>query len=364
MEVARGVSATPPVWGKEPTIMTMRTLRWLTIALGALAASGCGVIPAYTRANEAITPGCPQTRASMRAIEDDMFVGIAMSGGGSRAAKFSAAVLLELEDLGFLRTASALSSVSGSSLTAAYYGLFGHDGQKWNRDALKASLLTDFQTQWLIRWFAPQHVVRYWLTDFDRSDIMKGVFDDFLFEGKDFAALGPAAPRGGPSTPRILINATTRTHGERFVFADEYFNRLGSCLASYPVSHAVMASGAFPGFFQNVTLENYRHPQEPGEQRRYFEHLYDGGAADNLGVETLGEAVQTSLRESGGRTPRKCFFFIVDAYTTSENPALEKERDTRKAIDYLVDTNALAAVDTLLSDRRLDVLWEIGRAHV
>jgi predicted acylesterase/phospholipase RssA len=189
---------------------------------------------------------------------------------------------------------------------------------------------------------------------------MKGVFDNHLFEEKDFTALGPPGPRGGLPNPRILINATTRTHGERFVFADEYFGRLGSCLASYPVSHAVMASGAFPGFFQNVTLENYRHPQAPGDKRRYFEHLYDGGAADNLGVDTLWQAVQTSLRESEGRTPKKCFFFIVDAHTTSEHPALERARDTRKAIDHLVDTNALAAVDTLLSDRRLDVLWDIG----
>src|SRR5574341_541676 len=117
--------------------MTKRIFRWLTIALGALAVSGCGAIPAYTRANRAITPGCPETRASMKAVEDDVFVGIAMSGGGSRAANFSTAVLLELEDLGLLQSASALSSVSGSSITAAYYGLFGQDRQKWNRDALK-----------------------------------------------------------------------------------------------------------------------------------------------------------------------------------------------------------------------------------
>jgi len=338
----------------------MQTPRWLTLALVALGASACGFIPAYTRANEAIKPGCPETRASMKPIDDDIFVGIAMSGGGSRAANFSAAVLLELKELGFLQTASALSSVSGSSITAGHYGLFGHDTQKWKKEPLQSILLTDFQTNWFLRWFAPHHVIRYWLTDFDRSDIMKRVFDDYLFEEKTFGALGPPVPGGGPSYPRILINATTRTYGDRFVFTDGQFLKLGSCLADYPMSHAVMASGAFPGFFQNVTLENYRHPQASGERHRYFEHLYDGGVADNLGVETLWGAVQASFKESGGKKPKKCFFFIVDAHTTSERPELEKERDTRKAIDYLVDTNALASVDTLLSKRRLDVLWDIG----
>lgn len=341
----------------------MHALRLFAFMRVALGMTGCGFIPAYTRANEPIRPGCPETRASMKTIDDDIFVGIAMSGGGSRAANFSAAVLFELEGLGFLQAASALSSVSGSSLTAGYYGLFGHDtGDKgrWTREATKSLLLSDFQTDWLFRWFGPHHAIRYWLTDFDRSDVMKQVFDDHLFEEKTFGALGPPGPRGGPSHHRILINATKRTRGDTFVFTDKAFLDLGSCLAAYPVSHAVMASGAFPGFFQNVTLENYQHSQAPGEKRRYFEHLYDGGAADNLGVETLWTAVQRNLVETRRRKPTKCFFFIVDAYTNSERPELEGERDTRMAMDYLVDTNALAAVDTLLSKRRVDVLWDIG----
>lgn len=145
---------------------------------------------------------------------------------------------------------------------------------------------------------------------------------------------------------------------DSFVFTDQGFQALGSCLADYPVSHAVMASAAFPGAFQNVTLEDYHREQEGKD--RYFDHLYDGGPTDNLGVETLRRTVQTLLKTSSAATPKQCFFFIVDAYTTPERPNLATERDTRTATDYIVDSNAIAASDALLAKRRSDVLKKVG----
>jgi len=330
-----------------------RVICCLIIVGAIIGASGCGVIPAYTRANQELKAGtpCPPTRASMVGIDDEVFVGIALSGGGSRAANFSAAVLLELQDLGFLQTASAISSVSGGSVTAAYYGLFGNQDSQWNPKRVREALVSDFQTNWVLRWFAPHHVVRYWLTDFDRSDIMKRVFDDYLFKGRPFKAMGAGRPR-------IFINATSRVTVDGYVFTDQGFQELGSCLADYPVSHAVMASAAFPGAFQNVTLEDYR--RERKGKGRYFDHLYDGGPTDNLGVETLRRTVQRLLKTSSAAKPKRCFFFIVDAYTTPGRPDLATERDTRTVIDYIVDTNAIAATDALLANRRSDVLGEIG----
>jgi hypothetical protein len=141
------------------------------------------------------------------------------------------------------------------------------------------------------------------------------------------------------------------------VFTDQAFEDLGSCLAEYPLSHAVMASGAFPAILEDVTLENYRAPQGgTGEKRRHFQHLYDGGAVDNLGLDTLWETVRTLLSESDGTRPNKCFFFIVDAYTTPQRPDLEERRDTRVLLDYIVNTNVIAAFDALLGKRRSDTL--------
>src|SRR5438067_2452798 len=56
-------------------------------------------------------------------IDDGYFVGVAISGGGSRSANFSAACLFELQRLGILQHVDYVSSVSGGSITAAYYCL-------------------------------------------------------------------------------------------------------------------------------------------------------------------------------------------------------------------------------------------------
>lgn len=323
--------------------------RALAAGLLAVGLSGCAILPFGTRANEGPTAVRPATRATtlivLPELPNQVFVGIAMSGGGSRAANFSAAVLLELEELGFLQTASALSSVSGSSLTSAYYGLFGHHPTRWNREHVRKLLLADFQARWILRWFLPHNIVRYWFTDFDRSDIMKAVFDDTLFERKTFGDM----PKRGP---KILINATSLSEGRRFVFTDEAFARLNSRLDTYPVSHAVMASGAFPGAFHNVTLQDYSEPD------RYV-HLFDGGPADNLGIETLLRIIRQLYDAKNGARPSGCFLFIVDAYPFQRGKGRD-ERDTRKFLDFILDDNVLDSSDVLLSLRREGILRAAG----
>ncbi|MEE8514761.1 MAG: patatin-like phospholipase family protein, partial [Gammaproteobacteria bacterium] len=65
---------------------------------------------------------------------DSLLVGLAFSGGGTRAAAFSYGVLetmaevtvrWEGRELRLLDEIDTISSVSGGSFTAAYYGLFG-----------------------------------------------------------------------------------------------------------------------------------------------------------------------------------------------------------------------------------------------
>jgi predicted acylesterase/phospholipase RssA len=69
-----------------------------------------------------------------------------------------------------------------------------------------------------------------------------------------------------------------------------------------------MASGAFPGAFANVTLRNYT-------QAELYEHLFDGGPSDNLGVETLfQEFTELYKNSSENNRPKECFIVVVDAY--------------------------------------------------
>src|SRR5262245_10878248 len=86
-----------------------------TIFLLSLDSAGCAILPFYTAANKGPTTEWKPTRATERLSVVDLshhvFVGVALSGGGSRAANFSAAVLCELQALGFVPHVAALSAV-------------------------------------------------------------------------------------------------------------------------------------------------------------------------------------------------------------------------------------------------------------
>ena len=315
--------------------------------------SGCAIVAYGTHANEgpvltSPTPTRATTKISSSDLKNGTFIGIAMSGGGSRAANFSAAALLQLENLGILQQATALSSVSGSSLTAAYYGLFSEDKiHHWNPKQVRERLVKNFELDWFWRWFLPWNIGRYWFTGFDRSDIMADVFDHNLFEDKTFGQM----PR---TTPKILINATSLTdNGASYLFTDEAFNKIGSGLDKYAVSRAVMASGAFPGAFHNVTLRDYTQPKQ-------YVHLFDGGPSDNLGINSLRKVARELYLGDESARPKKCLVLIVDAYTQGWNLSRE-DPDTRKAItDFVIDTNALEASSVLLALRRDRLLEEMG----
>lgn len=78
----------------------------------AISVAGCGILPFYARANKGPAADWTPTRATAELTLNDLshrvFVGVAMSGGGSRAANFSAAVLLELQKIGLLQHVSAI----------------------------------------------------------------------------------------------------------------------------------------------------------------------------------------------------------------------------------------------------------------
>ena len=171
-------------------------------------------------------------------------------------------------------------------------------------------------------------------------------YDRNIFEGGTFADI--QAKDG----PRIEINATDLSIGERFVFNQEQFNMLCSDLGSFNVARAVAASSAVPVAFKPIRLKNhagcdYSDPPHIKAARRYakdnprfavvlenfdsyrdkesrrFVHLVDGGITDNLGVRTLynrletaGVTVGTSLEFVS--KPRYIVAVIVNADTNPE----------------------------------------------
>ncbi len=320
---------------------------------------GCAILPGHWRPGwnedwrEKGAP--PDTAASWKLGEeetkDGRFVGLALSGGGSRAANFSAAVMVELQGHGILEQVDVISGVSGGALTAAYYGLGPAHAGPFTEEALRDALGYDFQATWLWRWLLPHNIFRYWFTDFTRSDIMVQVFNDRLFHNKTLADLRPH--------PKVLFNATLRNDHTRFTFTDERFRTLSSNLARYQIANAVNASSAFPAIFDDVTLEQYADPP------KYF-HLYDGGPKDNLGVQAILEFLLRAIAGTNLDTlfPKGCMILVIDASPASDNSRLGDLPSDRTVLDYFVNTNAIDASDVMLGELRMRLLRDTGIKYV
>lgn len=333
--------------------MRLSRLLSVTLCLGMVIA-GCQILPGHWRpgSNNPWTTDKPvlDTAGSWKLTEaeaqDGRFIALAISGGGSRAANFGAAVMLELQQRGLLEQVDVISGVSGGTLPAVYYGL-GAKAGPFTTPALREALGYDFQSSWIRRWFLPQNIFRYWLSDFTRSDIMVQVFNNKLYHNATFADLR--------LHPKILLNATVHNDHTRFTFTDDRFALLHSVLAQYRVANAVNASSAFPGAFQDVTLQWYM------EQRQYV-HLYDGGPIDNLGIQALAEYMNRNIL---GTTldrlfPKGCLIIAIDATPASEHPDLNTRASSRSFADYFIDTNALDATDAMLMEARRTLLTRMG----
>ena len=242
---------------------------------------------------------------------DGCFVGLALSGGGSRSANFSAACMFQLQRLGVLEHVDYISSVSGGSLTAAYYCLFADGPGGWNPGRVQRKLTHSFASDLICRTISPWNWPALWFSDLDRSDLLAGVFTETLFNEKgrtlNFGDLRP-------DRPRLLINATDLQSGRRFVFCNETFDELNSDLSKYPISQAVAASAAVPVVMHHVTLRDF------STTFKQYRHLIDGGVVDNLGVQSLVETytAQVKAAADAGRPdpyPLGAVLIVLDART-------------------------------------------------
>jgi predicted acylesterase/phospholipase RssA len=294
------------------------------------------------------------TTISADELPDGNFVGIALSGGGSRAANFSAAVLYYLKNAGIFdpKDSAIISSVSGGSLPAAYFAIYGDAGLA----DIKEKMAQDFQNIWIGRWFYPGNAIRYWFSTVTRTDLMAGVLDDSLFDGKWIRY-----DELKPGIPKIVINATSAQQ-LNFSFTNEQFDTLNSNLGNFPLAYAVATSAAFPAVFQSVSLQDYsgQHVDQLGQPSNppSYVHLFDGGPSDNLGVDEIQKSV-LAVGKTKRLTEDNCLIIIVDSYpdVPEDDPDV---RDTRGLFGRVAaDQNFMWAMDTLLAQRRADSLREL-----
>jgi NTE family protein len=272
------------------------------------------IAPAY-RFNEA--EALPNTNS--------LFVCLVFSGGGTRAAALSYGVLEKLRDTrivwkgvekSLLDEVDCISSISGGSFTAAYYGLFR---ERIFTEFRQRFLDVDVEAALLRRVANPGNWFRLASPYFSRIDLAAEYYHEKIFGEKRFQALADDGRR-----PFVILNATNMANGERFEFTQEQFDILVSDLGTYPVARAVAASSAFPFLLSPASIKNYPHPvtfelpkdyQEglldyDTNRRRYYWarnraiyvddeelpylHLMDGGLADNIGLRPIESAYRRS----------------------------------------------------------------------
>ena len=203
---------------------------------------------------------------SIKINGEEKRIGLALSGGGFRAAGFHLGVIRKLQDLKLLDKIDLLSCVSGGSIAGAYLAL------NWGAP----TVFDDLERYLRTKSIAVGSVIGGLLDPFEsRLDKLADTYDRDLFfkkKLKDF-------PKKGP---RIYLNATNLATGNMFFFvsggdldAEMGEHELGVISSpNFPIAQAVAASSAFPPVFPPLKLDASVY--QPAEAIDYVT-LTDGG---------------------------------------------------------------------------------------
>jgi len=325
----------------------------LVAALAALPLAGCVSLSGANTPLERYDPayGYRTIDTVQRREPGRTIVYLAFSGGGTRAAAFAYGVLEELQNTPIvvdgepktlLDEVDTISGVSGGSFPAAYYGLYGDRiFQEFEPRFLKKNV----QGALVLRTLLPWNLLGLMTPWLSRSDLASNYYHKRVFDEATFADLTEA--RG----PRIHINATDLSAGERFTFNQNSFDLICSDLGVLPIATAVAASSAVPMLLSPITLKNhagscdYEPPQwvtealedageDPrrsraarnyaqlldAEHKRYI-HLVDGGISDNLGLRagidfvTAVGGIEVARRVHQAEVPDRMVIIVVNAET-------------------------------------------------
>ena len=293
---------------------------------------------------------------------DSLLVIMSFSGGGARAAGLAYGTLLALRDTEIsingsstrlLDEVDVITSISGGSYTAGYYGLHGE------------RIFDDFESRFLhrnhhkalrARLFNPVNWPALAQLDVSRTNLAIDYFDELLFDGKTFQDL-----RSKPG-PFVLINASELATQKQLSFEQRQFDFFCTNLDEIPIAAGVVSSSAVPVIFTPLTFRNKANTCNPrlprwarkalneGDRssRSYrlakqyalltdaesqpFLHLYDGATVDNLGVRSILNLVERQkdiwnvLRIIKHKEVKKIVFVVVDSHNDENLATAKKHR--------------------------------------
>lgn len=235
-------------------------------------------------------------------VDSEERLGLALSGGGFRAAAFHLGVLRGLKSAGLLDRVDVISGVSGGALLAAAYVATGTGDLDAFTERMRVFLSRDLKWRVLLGATRPDRLLRLLLDPgFSLTEVMAQVLDREVFRGTTLGSLATARPR-------LIVNATCVNHGTGWRFAPDRIGdwilntRDRDVLGAFPVARAVACSAAFPGGFAPVVLSVRRlFPASARAPREVL--LTDGGVDDNLGLQALLAEECTRLIVSDGSFP-------------------------------------------------------------
>ncbi len=266
-------------------------------------------------------------------------VGLALSGGGFRAALFHIGVLAKLADIGVLNRIEALSCVSGGSIVGAHYYLelrklfkekaddqFEHCDylsivKNLEREFLEG-VKQNIRTRVLAGWWS--NVKMIFLSDYSRTMRAGELYEKHIFsrvadnegdeprylnklriepQDEDRKTFSPNRDnwRRKNKVPMLILNATSLNTGHNWQFTASfmgeppapidtevdanprlrrmYYKDAPNHHQNIRLGYAVAASSCVPGLFEPLAL--------PGLYKDHTVRLVDGGVFDNQGAASL-----------------------------------------------------------------------------
>ncbi len=250
-------------------------------------------------------------------------IGLALSGGGYRAAAYHLGTLRKLHQLNILKKVDVISTISGGSIVGAAYCL-----NKDSYEDFEKSFIADLSKKSVIRsvifsWYFWRTIlfvllflgvaifilfttlswlsyiifgagifllIKYQFKLFPASEAVERAYDKYFYKGATLNAL--------PSRPRLIIGSTNLDTGRPFIFSHDRmgdssydFPKIGEkpvyfVSQNFPISRAVTASSCVPFAFTPVHI-NKKFYRDPLVKTKINPSLVDGGVYDNQGIHKL-----------------------------------------------------------------------------
>ena len=248
-------------------------------------------------------------------------LGLALSGGGYRAAAFHVGTLKKLDELGILSKVNVLSTISGGSITGAYYCINNTSFEVFEKE-MKKIISTKSVIRYILTSFIFIKAVLFflvfiaaaiyafftpypWLSVvsvcvmvtlfvlfqfniFPVSKVIEKAYDKFLYNNATLSQLLDQKPRLAIGSTNIQTNRPFTFSKDKMEDATYTYMKPPVLFKSekFPLSRAVMASSCVPFAFTPVGISSEFYANE-NDINKVIPVLVDGGVYDNQGIHKI-----------------------------------------------------------------------------